>query len=133
MSFTAWQTVEGEGMDFDEIIYEKKTHEELGGGIARITINKPARECLLNYSWPGNIRELRNALEQSVILGDGKKITPSDLPPEIGRKGRGKMIFRLKPLAEMEKQYIDHVLRFTRWNKSRASEILGITRPTHSL
>jgi two-component system response regulator AtoC len=33
-------------------------------------------------------------------------------------------------LKEMEKQYIDHVLRFTRWNKSRTSEILGITRPT---
>ena len=36
----------------------------------------------------------------------------------------------LMSLKEMEAQYINHVLRFNRWNKSRASEILGITRPT---
>ncbi len=40
MSFSQWQTVEGEGMDFAELKYEKKHHEELGGGIARITIDK---------------------------------------------------------------------------------------------
>ncbi len=43
MGWTAWQHVEGEGFDFDEILYEKKTHTELGGGVARITINKPER------------------------------------------------------------------------------------------
>lgn len=40
MGFTAWKAVEGDGMDFDELVYEKKHHEELGGGIARITIDK---------------------------------------------------------------------------------------------
>lgn len=43
MSWTEWQQVEGEGLQFDEIIYEKKWHKELGGGIARVTINKPDR------------------------------------------------------------------------------------------
>ena len=42
MSFTAWQQVEGDGLVFDEIVYEKKRHTELEGGVARITINKPA-------------------------------------------------------------------------------------------
>jgi dihydroxynaphthoic acid synthetase len=41
MSWSAWQRVEGEGFDFAEIVYEKKTHSELGGGVARVTINKP--------------------------------------------------------------------------------------------
>jgi naphthoate synthase/2-ketocyclohexanecarboxyl-CoA hydrolase len=41
MTWTKWQTVEGEGLDFEEILFEKKTHSELGGGIARITIDKP--------------------------------------------------------------------------------------------
>jgi len=41
MSWTDWTQVEGEGLDFDEIIYEKKFHSELEGGIARITQNKP--------------------------------------------------------------------------------------------
>ena len=43
MSWSAWQRVEGEGFDFAEIVYEKKTHSELGGGIARVTINKPEK------------------------------------------------------------------------------------------
>jgi naphthoate synthase/2-ketocyclohexanecarboxyl-CoA hydrolase len=41
MSWSAWQRVEGEGFDFAEIIYEKKSHLVLGGGVARVTINKP--------------------------------------------------------------------------------------------
>ncbi len=41
MSWTDWEKVEGEGLDFDEIIYEKKYHTELEGGVARVTINKP--------------------------------------------------------------------------------------------
>jgi naphthoate synthase/2-ketocyclohexanecarboxyl-CoA hydrolase len=42
-SYTAWRTVEGEGLVFDEIVYEKKHHTELTGGIARVTINKPEK------------------------------------------------------------------------------------------
>ncbi len=41
MSWSAWKQVDGEGLDFAEIVYEKKHHEELEGGIARITIDKP--------------------------------------------------------------------------------------------
>ena len=41
MGWTDWERVTGDGLDFDEIVYEKKRHDELGGGIARVTINKP--------------------------------------------------------------------------------------------
>ena len=41
MGWTNWERVSGDGLDFDEIVYEKKRHEDLGGGIARITITKP--------------------------------------------------------------------------------------------
>jgi 1,4-dihydroxy-2-naphthoyl-CoA synthase len=41
MAWTEWKQVEGDGFAFDEIIYEKKSHTELGGGIARVTLNKP--------------------------------------------------------------------------------------------
>lgn len=95
-----------------------------------IDLSKPARKCLEQYPWPGNIRELRNSLEQAVILGDGKQITPSDLPPEVGKIGRGRMKFLLKPLAEIEKQYILRVLEETGGNKARAAKILGISRET---
>ena len=43
MSWSDWQKVEGEGFDFREIVYEKKHHSELGGGVARVTINKPEK------------------------------------------------------------------------------------------
>jgi DNA-binding NtrC family response regulator len=102
----------------------------LSEGAHPITLSKAARECLLKYDWPGNIRELRNALEQAVILGDGKRIMPSDLPPQIGKTGRGKMVFRIKPLSEIEKQYIFRVLEETEGNKARAASLLGISRET---
>jgi naphthoate synthase len=43
MSWSEWRRVEGEGFDFTEIVYEKKRHTELGGGVARVTIDKPAK------------------------------------------------------------------------------------------
>ncbi len=113
-----------------EDILEIADHFLNQGAGARIKLAKAARDCLLNYPWPGNIRELRNALEQAVILGDGKKITPADLPPEIGKTGRGKMVFKLKPLSEIEKQYILRVLEETDGNKAKTASILGISRET---
>ncbi len=99
-------------------------------GSSPITITKPARGCLKNYHWPGNVRELRNVLEQAVILGDGKRITPSDLPPHVRKRGRGKMVFRLKSLADVERQYILRVLEETEGNKAQAAGVLGISRET---
>ncbi len=95
-----------------------------------VKITKPARECLLKYHWPGNIRELRNVLEQALILGDGKKIKPQDLPPNISKSSRGKLNFTLKSLFEVEKQYIYRVLEETGGNKAQAANILGIARET---
>jgi DNA-binding NtrC family response regulator/pSer/pThr/pTyr-binding forkhead associated (FHA) protein len=95
-----------------------------------VELANSVRECLMNYHWPGNIRELRNVLEQAVILGDGKKISPSDLPPHIRKMGQGRMVFRLKPLSEVEKQYILRVLAETEGNKAKAAGILGISRET---
>ena len=102
----------------------------LNQGSSKTLLTKGAKECLLKYEWPGNIRELRNALEQAVILGDGKTINPSDLPPQIAKKGRGKMVFVTKPLTEVEKQYILRVLDETDGNKARAASLLGISRET---
>ncbi|HLU48504.1 MAG TPA: sigma-54 dependent transcriptional regulator, partial [Planctomycetota bacterium] len=102
----------------------------LNQGASRVQITKAARDCLLKYDWPGNIRELRNALEQAVILGDGKKITPNDLPPHIGKTGRGRMVFVTKPLGEVEKQHILRVLEETGGNKAKAASLLGISRET---
>ena len=102
----------------------------LGQGGDGISLSKGAADCLKLHPWPGNIRELRNALEQAAILGDGKQIAPPDLPPEIGKIGRGQMKFLLKPLAEVEKQYILRALEETGGNKARTAKLLGISRET---
>ncbi len=96
----------------------------------KVTITKQAAECLLKYHWPGNIRELRNVLEQALIMGDGTRITPGDLPARVAKTARGKLSFQLKPLEEVEKGYILRVLDETEGNKAQAASILGISRET---
>ncbi|MFB0977168.1 MAG: enoyl-CoA hydratase-related protein, partial [Myxococcota bacterium] len=58
MSFSEWQRVEGEGLDFEEIIFEKKKHSELGASIARITIDKPDA---MNVMTVGTVEEMFRA------------------------------------------------------------------------
>ena len=95
-----------------------------------VTITDAAQECLLKYHWPGNIRELRNVLEQAIIMGDGSRITPQDFPARVAKTALGRLSFTLKPLAEVEKRYIVRVLEETAGNKAKAAAILGIARET---
>ena len=85
-------------------------------------------QLLCNYEWKGNVRELENALTRGVTLSRGDVLLAEHLP--LASPDRRQLTKELMTLKDMENQYIDHVLRYTKWNKSRASEILGITRPT---
>jgi len=57
--------------------------KQLNGGLEAKTINNEAMGFLMNYSWPGNIRELANFVERMLVLSIGSTITPSDLPEKI--------------------------------------------------
>jgi len=83
---------------------------------------------LMNLLWEGNVRELENALTRAVILAKGDVILEDNLALETGDK----KLFpkELGPLREVEKNYIQHVLKTTKGNKTRTSQILQITRPT---
>lgn len=83
---------------------------------------------LQNFQWRGNVRELENALTRAVILAKGDVILEENLPLE-GGEGR---IFPqvLVSLKAIEKDYIQHVLKATKGNKTQASRVLHITRPT---
>jgi len=85
-------------------------------------------KILTNFPWKGNVRELENALTRTVILAKGDVILEENLPLEGGEKRV--LPEELVPLKKVEKEYIQHVLRSTKWNKTRASRILQITRPT---
>lgn len=85
-------------------------------------------KLLVNFPWKGNVRELENALTRAVILAKGDVVLEENLPLESAEK---KMFPQeLVSLKEMERDYIQHVLKVTEGNKTRASRILRITRPT---
>ena len=58
-----------------------------------------AFEALRSYSWPGNVRQLKNCLERAVILSNNGRITVSELPPEVGRPGAHPVAFVPMPAS----------------------------------
>ena len=104
----------------------KKIDRKLRKNVKKVS--PEAIEILMEFPWKGNIRKLENALTRAVILSKGDVILAENLPNDIGEK----RIFptELVPLRKIEKKYIQHVLNATEGNKTRASQILQITRPT---
>jgi DNA-binding NtrC family response regulator len=98
------------------------------------TVSKEAMDVLLKYDWPGNVRELENVMERALILDESGVIGPEDLPEKVrlGTSHRGSLIIDSPTLTleELEKEYILKVLNSTRWQKKKASDVLGINAST---
>ena len=95
-------------------------------GSRDIRLTPEAVKALEVYSLPGNVRELRNILERAMFQTDGKVIGPEHLPAAVQSSAPSKP----QSLAELERAHIEFVLDFCRGKKSKAAEILGITRKT---
>ena len=95
-----------------------------------------ALDQLVRYRWPGNIRELRNVIERSVVLARGDMIDQTDLmlssliPAGDSALDSSAASMGNCSLAEMEARHIAATLQSTGWNKSQAAQILGIERST---
>jgi DNA-binding NtrC family response regulator len=81
------------------------------------------------YSFPGNVRELRNIVERAVVYGVGPEILVQDLPAHV-RESAAQPAQKKMSLEEMERQYIAQILDFTHGKKTMAAQILGISRKT---
>ncbi len=90
---------------------------------------KEAMEILMNYSFPGNVRELENIIERAVILEKNSSITRESLPQSL------KMFHietiepgKIRTIDELNKEYAEKVVEMLGGNKSKAAELLGISR-----
>jgi DNA-binding NtrC family response regulator len=114
-------------------------------------LNEEALAALRAYSWPGNVRQLKNCLERAVILSNNGRITLSELPPEVTRpivaavpvlpgvapaaNGEVPVPAAAAPstpgsLREVERQQILAALEQTGWHRGKTAEILGISPST---
>lgn len=89
-----------------------------------IRINKETLKLLQTHIWKGNIRELRNVIERACILTETTELLPEHLPYEIQRQDQ--TIKESLSLATVEKNHIQRVLDFTKGNKTKTAEYLGI-------
>ena len=115
--------------------------EKYGGGEAKHLLAQGAMRRLMAYSWPGNVRQLENAVERAVALGSGRQqIEATDLPPEIQstpeptsspvvdfpEQGLDLPAY----LSSIERELIQRSLERTGGNRNRAAELLKIKRTT---
>jgi two-component system, NtrC family, response regulator HydG len=98
-------------------------------GIPAPRMSDEAMTLLLRYDWPGNIRELQNALEQALIQDSDRLITPQDLPPSVQR-GSMELVTSAMQGAEQDQATLASALRRHRGNRSEAAASLGISRTT---
>ena len=99
------------------------------------SITPDARRVLMAYPWPGNIRQLRNVIENMIVLAAGNKLTAEDLPPEFSGRlepiaGREMAQLAGISLEEAEKQLIRNTLKMVSGNREQAAGILGIGERT---
>jgi DNA-binding NtrC family response regulator len=105
-------------------------------------LSQSAKSVIAGYRWPGNVRELSNVIERAVLLKEGASIDPGDLmigaapsanPPTAGISRDGLLAIDLSKgivLEELERTIIERVLVQTGWNRTKAAQLLGLSRET---
>lgn len=118
------------------------------GGTPLPELEDTALDALRAYSWPGNVRQLKNTLERAVILSNNGRITIAELPPEVSRPGvyapalvttslpgatldaAANPVGSPASLREVERQQILAALEQSGWHRGKSAEILGISPST---
>ncbi|MCL5288497.1 MAG: sigma-54 dependent transcriptional regulator, partial [Acidobacteria bacterium] len=96
-----------------------------------IAFNAAARKILETYSWPGNIREMKNAIERALVFSADAILRPEHFPEHIRSAARaGAPGAALRTLEDVEREAIAATLEATHYKITRSAEILGISRKT---
>ncbi len=113
----------------------------LAGGKVK-EISRETMEVLLDYSWPGNIRQLESAIERAILLCEGDRIVPRDLPQEVlQRKGATRPLDRSRPdrfelpaegidFEKFERELILQAMEKADWVIAKAAKLLGMSYRT---
>ncbi|MEO8212673.1 MAG: sigma-54 dependent transcriptional regulator [Myxococcales bacterium] len=103
-------------------------------GKQMVGFQEPAKKALLGYTWPGNVRELGNVVERAVALAEGTSIGIDDLPAAVRERKPldplASALSRGLTLDELEREYIEQMVRAEGGNKTRAAQKLGLDRKT---
>jgi DNA-binding NtrC family response regulator len=92
-----------------------------------------ARNLVMSYSWPGNVRQLESAIERAILLCEGNEIQVEDLPVEIRQEGTSASSFNFKlppegiSFEEVERSLITQAMEQTNWNITRSAKLLGLS------
>ena len=100
-------------------------------GVSDLSISKKAMDLMIQYDWPGNVREMKNALERAVVMGNGKQIVPEDLPTFACRPQYPGLEVGLSlkdAIDAFKKEFILLNLRNTNGNRSLAAKDMQIQR-----
>ncbi len=95
-----------------------------------LRISEEALNCLLNYNWPGNIRELENALKHAIINCPQDEIMPEHFPSHIYEDSALPLIRKRSRKRKLEKAAVVATLEKVNWNKMTAARELGVSRAT---
>jgi len=104
--------------------------------ISPLTITDEALALIVRYAWPGNVRQLENAIERLVVLANGATIRPEDLPQEVRESESRIAKIDLKlpdegiDLEQVEREILSQALQKHAGNQTRAAQYLNISRKT---
>ncbi|MCU0600369.1 MAG: sigma 54-interacting transcriptional regulator [Desulfobacterales bacterium] len=91
-------------------------------------ISRDALSLMMDYEWPGNVRQLQNVLQYAIVKSNGRMIAPEHLPPELGVLE--KIMLRRGPAKKLDLVSVRAALEKTGYNKAKAARHLGVGRAT---
>lgn len=107
----------------------KEFSDEHGKG--KLRFSPAALAKIQQYPWPGNVRQLRNVIENMVLFSSKPEIDVEDLPAELSQKHSDTLTVSVgTPLDQVERQLIERTLVSAKGNRTKAAELLGISRRT---